>query len=699
MKLALGIFAAVALALPAGAGARVVDLASAPRVAHVDGQAANDFAGVTVAGAGDVNGDGRPDFVVGAPDADNNGRANSGSAYVVYGGNDPANVDLQQLGDAGFRVDGASAGDNVGLGVAGAGDLNGDGIDDLLVGAPFADQPKMAAGSVYVLYGQHAADLPDLDLAGITTTPSARGVRIEGFGEADNLGTSVAAAGDVNGDGRPDVLLAAPFASNNGRSVSGSVYVLYGGNGLAGINLGNLGEDGFRIDAAEEDDHLGLAAAAGTGDFNGDGVGDVIVGALHSGKDAGAAYVVYGRAAAAPTNVDLAQITTTQAQLGMRIAGAADGDFAGSTVSGGDLNGDGLADAVVGAPLPLDGSGIAYVVYGQPVADPADLSLAGIAGAQAARGMRIVGPGGSEAGTALAATPDLNGDGIEDLLVGAPLAEEGGRDSSGAAFAVYGQPAPDPADTSLGQVATDPSRGLRISGAVSFGHTGAAVGVAGDLDGDGHPDAIVGSPGASNNNRNNSGSADVLDLSGPGTALDSAPSLTNDPTPTFAFHASEPASFQCSVDGGTPSFAACAGPTGSHTVPAPLGDGTYSFRVAALDGFGNPDLAPPVRQFTVDTTPPQTKIAKHPHKVLAIRKGHGRAKARFAFGSSEKGARFSCRLDKRRARPCASPLAFRLKRGPHVFAVSATDRAGNRDPSPAKFKFTVARRQHHPPHP
>lgn len=694
MKLTLGLLAALALALPASAQARVVDLANAPRVAHFDGEAANDRAGVAVAGAGDINGDGIPDVVVGAPSADRNSRTDSGSAYVIYGGRATASLDLQQLGAAGFRIDGAAAGDNAGLSVAGVGDLNGDGVDDLLVGAPFADHPKSAAGSAYVVYGQPTADIPDLDLAAITTTPSARGLRIDGAGEGNNFGTSVESVGDVNGDGKPDALVASPFASNNGRDVSGSAYVLYGGGGLAGIDLGNLGKAGFRIDAAEADDHLGLAAA-GTGDFNGDGIGDVILGSIHSGNDVGAAYVVYGRSTAAPSNVDLASITTTQAQRGMLISGAAAGDLAGSAVSGAsDLNGDGHADAVVGAPHAVGASGVAYVIYGQPAADPPDVSLAAIAGAQAARGMEIVGAGGEEAGSALAGGRDLNGDGISDLLVGAPTATEGGRDGSGAAFLVYGQAAPDPPDLDLGQLGTDPSRGVHISGAGSFDRAGDAVATSGDLNGDGHADAIVGSPGASDNGRIDSGSVDVLDLGGPETAFDSGPSLTNDPTPTFGFHASEPASFQCSLDSSALALAPCSGPGGSHTPAAPLTDGAYALRVAAADAFGNLDPTPAISRFTVDTAAPSTKLTKHPRKVVHLAKRTRKARARFAFQASEPGATFTCRLDRRRPRPCTSPLTYRLKRGAHSFAVTATDLAGNSDPTPAKFGLRVTGPKH-----
>jgi len=140
------------IALPQQLGQ--VELASQANV-EIHGAGASDGAGDSVAGAGDVDGDGLGDVVIGAPGTRNNGRTNSGSAYVVFGRETPLNTDLAALGDRGVRIDGAAANDRAGYAVAGVGDMNGDGRADVLVGAHAADNNgRSNSGSAYVVFGQ-----------------------------------------------------------------------------------------------------------------------------------------------------------------------------------------------------------------------------------------------------------------------------------------------------------------------------------------------------------------------------------------------------------------------------------------------------------------------------------------------------------------------------------------------------------------
>ena len=192
---------------------------------RIDGAAQGDVAGFSVSAAGDVNGDGLADVVVGAPEADNNLREQSGSAYVVFGQRTTAPVDLSALGGRGFRIDGASGSEFAGWSVADAGDVNGDKRRDVLVGAPFAANDELdiapegfersQAGSLYVVFGRAAAT--NVDLAALGN----RGFRIEGPEQVSRVGWSAARAGDVNRDGRSDVLVGAPFTSSNERVFSG----------------------------------------------------------------------------------------------------------------------------------------------------------------------------------------------------------------------------------------------------------------------------------------------------------------------------------------------------------------------------------------------------------------------------------------------------------------------------------------------
>ena len=203
-----------------------VDLASLESSGfRIDGAAAFDYSGYSVASAGDVNGDGRADVIVGAPYANPSSRGDAGSSYVIYGTASPSNINLASLGSSsGFRIDGAAANDRSGYSVASAGDVNGDGLADVIVGAPTADPPSRSnAGSSYVIYG--TASPSNVNLASLD---GSSGFRIDGAAANDNSGYSVASAGDVNGDGRADVIVGADRASPFSRSTAGSTYVIYG---------------------------------------------------------------------------------------------------------------------------------------------------------------------------------------------------------------------------------------------------------------------------------------------------------------------------------------------------------------------------------------------------------------------------------------------------------------------------------------
>jgi outer membrane protein OmpA-like peptidoglycan-associated protein len=296
-----------------------VDLLSDANV-RLDGAADGDLAGWSVAGAGDVNGDGRDDVLLGAPRASHNGQLGSGSAYVVYGAASPVGVDVAALGARGFRIDGIADDDWAGWSVAAAGDVNGDGRADVLVGAPYADDnTRPDSGSAYVVYGEQAADPADVDLAAL----GARGLQIDGAAADDWAGFSAAGVGDVNGDGHADVLLGAPYGDHHAGAESGSAYVLYGQQAAdpADVDLAALGARGLRIDGAAADDVAGRSVA-GAGDVNGDGQADVLLGALFADNnaraDSGSAYVIYGNGApsCAPVGaVSSPQDTPVQLQL------------------------------------------------------------------------------------------------------------------------------------------------------------------------------------------------------------------------------------------------------------------------------------------------------------------------------------------------------------------------------------------------
>jgi hypothetical protein len=228
------------------------------------GAAPVDFLGYSVSGAGDVNGDGYGDVIVGAY-ANDAGGANAGVAHVYYGGPGADAV-------ADLTLTGAAAGDQLGISVSDAGDVNGDGHGDVIVGAYLNDAGGVSAGRAYVYHGGPGAGA----VADLTLTGAAAG---------DFFGYSVSGAGDVNGDGYGDVIVGA-YQNNAGGSTAGRAYVYYGGPGADAVA-------DLTLTGAAALDQFGNSVS-GAGDVNGDGHGDVIVGAYLNdagGVNAGRAYV------------------------------------------------------------------------------------------------------------------------------------------------------------------------------------------------------------------------------------------------------------------------------------------------------------------------------------------------------------------------------------------------------------------------
>lgn len=256
---------------------------------------------------GDVNGDGYDDLALGSPTADPQGRRSAGIAYVVFGSTDLGTtpLDLASLdGSDGFAIAGAAPGHLAGRAVSGAGDVNGDGYDDLIIGSPGANVGEMAwAGAAYLIWGGPAlGDGGELDLATLGTG----GVVLLGAAPGDMAGSLVSGAGDVNGDGYDDLLVASPGQDHGGAPNAGSAYLVWGGPQLTNriaLPLGNLtattgltllGPDGVG-DVSPWDTPIFVT---GLGDINGDGWADVALGdstydALGQG-DTGLATVVFG---------------------------------------------------------------------------------------------------------------------------------------------------------------------------------------------------------------------------------------------------------------------------------------------------------------------------------------------------------------------------------------------------------------------
>jgi Ca2+-binding RTX toxin-like protein len=491
------------------------------------GESAYDLSGRSVASAGDVNGDGFDDLIVGAAYGNGpDGRLNAGDSYVVFGkaGGFGATIDLAAVtagdGSLGFVLQGETADDRSGFSVASAGDVNGDGLDDLIVGALYADGPadgRSRAGDSYVIFGKAGGIGATIDLAAIATGDGSLGFVLRGESAYDLSGASVASAGDVNGDGFDDVIVGAPFADGpaDGRLYAGDSYVIFGKAGgfdatidLAAITAGD-GSLGFVLQGERADDRSGRSVAS-AGDVNGDGFDDLIVGAYRADGPAdgrpyaGDSYVIFGKAGGFGATIDLASITAGDGSLGFVVHGVTNDVSGFSVASAGDVNGDGFADLIVGAPYgdgPADGratAGESYVVFGTAGGFGAAVDLAAIAAGDGSLGFVLHGETeGDTSGRSVASAGDVNGDGFDDLIVGAPYADGPAdvRPFGGEIYVIFGKAGGFGATLDLAAIAAG-TGGFVIHGEVTFDSSGRSVASAGDINGDGFDDLIVGSRSA-----------------------------------------------------------------------------------------------------------------------------------------------------------------------------------------------------------
>jgi Ca2+-binding RTX toxin-like protein len=308
----------------------------------------------------------------------------------------------------GFRVIGNTADDLYVISVSGAGDVNGDGIDDLVIGAPYAKTDGGKTGAAYVIFGNASGFSASVSLSSLN---GKNGFQISGENGWDRVGWSVSAAGDVNGDGIGDIIIGAWGASLGGKEAGGA-YVVFGKAGGFGGNL-NLsalnGKNGFQINGESPGDRAGWSVSA-AGDINGDGYGDLIVGGPQDvGVDgAGAAWVLFGKAEDFDSSIDLSELDGNN---GFRIGGEDEFDAAGTSVSAaGDINGDGFDDLIVGADL----AGTAYIIYGKQTAPTSGAdTLTGASGNET-----ITGLGGDDLLSGMTGNDSLAGNADDDRLEG-----------------------------------------------------------------------------------------------------------------------------------------------------------------------------------------------------------------------------------------------------------------------------------------
>ena len=403
-----------------------------------------DELGFSVATAGDVNGDGYSDLLVGVPGWDN-GQSEEGAAFTYLGSpfgpaNQPSWIVESNQADAAF-----------GSAVATCGDVNGDGYSDVVIGAYLYDNGQVDEGRAFVYHGSPAG----LGAAPAWTAESNQA--------AAQFGFAVASCGDVNGDGFSDVAVGANL-HNNGQVDEGRASVYHGspaGLGVAAAWTGESNQGGAEFGVS----------VAGAGDVNADGFSDVIVGAAaydNGATDEGRAFLYHGSAAGLGATPAW---TAESNQDGARFGGAVGG--------AGDVNGDGLSDVIVGADRYDNGEmdeGRAFLYRG---------SAAGLEGTPAWTAESN--QADARFGGAVASA-DVNGDGFSDVVVGAYLYDTNHNDE-GRAFAYRG--------SATGIAAAPDWTTPQFMGNGPNSHIGHAVANAGDVNGDGFPDVVVGAPGFS----------------------------------------------------------------------------------------------------------------------------------------------------------------------------------------------------------
>ncbi|MEM6297186.1 MAG: integrin alpha, partial [Bacteroidota bacterium] len=421
-------------------------------------------------GAGDINADGFDDLILGDSYAGGSyPNIRAGVSYIVFGKSTSFSTPLSDTaasGTSGFTINGESAYNLSGASVSGVGDVNGDGTDDILIGAPAVNSNR---GAAYVVFGSSTTNFNALDLSALD---GINGFRIDGIANNDRLGGVANTAGDMNNDGIDDFIL----------GTAGETYVIFGSST---VNTGSFalssldGTNGFTVNTGSS-----LPVMSNAGDINGDHFDDIIFGESSYGA-IGKSYVVFGNSTGSVSSIDLSALNGTN---GFTLEGANTGDGFGTAVNyAGDVNGDEQDDIIIGAgSFSVNNLGKSYVVFGSTMPFGNTLNVSSLDGTS---GFVINGKNAySLTGYSVSTAGDVNGDGLDDVIIGASNAN---TNLTEGAYVVFGNSTGGFASGQFDLSSLDGTNGFVLNGELNSQFSTINVGNLGDMNGDGVDDLFL----------------------------------------------------------------------------------------------------------------------------------------------------------------------------------------------------------------